>query len=148
MTPGGVVRGMDASPDSDPVFRIAAIVATVAGAAVVIGVLWAAGPVQLPGPGYWLVFLLQLGLVLCTPVTHLVGGALMLLRGSVATATITALVTTGGTLLVGVLAIVTIHPLFVAPAVTGVAVIGLLLWAVFRVPQEPRPSAETAEIET
>jgi hypothetical protein len=139
---------MDSSPDSDPVFRIAATVATVAGAAVVIGVLWAAGHVRLSSPGGWLLFLLQLGFVLCTPATHLVGGALMLLRGSVVAATITVLVATGGMMFVGLLAIVTTHPLFVAPAVTGVAVIGLLLWAVFRVPQEPRPSAETAEIET
>jgi hypothetical protein len=136
---------MDSSPASDPVFRAAAIVATVAGAAGVIGVLWAAGPVQLPGPGYWLVFLLQLGFVLCTPATHLVGGALMLLRGSVATATITALVTMGGTLLVGILAIVTIHPLFVAPAVTGAVVIGLLLWAVFHVPQEHAATADVTD---
>lgn len=148
---------MDSSPASDPVFRAAAIVATVAGAGGVIGVLWAAGPIQLPGPGYWVVFLLQLGFVLCTPATHLVGGALMLLRGSVATATITALVTMGGTLLVGILAIVTVHPLFVAPAVTGAVVIGLLLWAVLRVPEEhaaaaadiaDKSGARTAGIET
>jgi hypothetical protein len=131
-----VVSGMDRAVAPDPVFRIAAIVCVVAGAAGIAGVPWLIGPLDVPdGVGYRLLLLLQLGCMLCPPVTHLVGGTFMLLRGSIAAATITALVTITGTMFVGFFAIVTVHPLFVAPALTGVVVIALLLLSISRLSQ-------------
>jgi hypothetical protein len=127
---------MDRAVAPDPVFRIAAIVCVVAGAAGMAGVPWLVGPLDAPdGVGYRLLLVLQLGCILCPPATHLVGGAFMLLRGSIAAATITALVTITGTMFVGFFAIVTVHPLFVAPALTGVVVIGLLILSISRLPQ-------------
>lgn len=130
---------MNRAPASDPVFRLAAIVCVVAGLVGTGGVLWVLGlfdanvNTDLPPS-----LLILIAVILCTPVMHLVGGVLMLARGSVAAATVTTVVTTGGTILVGPVAVLTLHPLAVAPAVTGLVVIGLLIWSVVRAAPDSR----------
>ncbi len=120
-------------------FRVAAILCVVVGLVGTAGVLRVTGVLDGSGrPGLWPSVLVTLAIILCAPVAHLVGGVLMLARGSVAAATVTALVTLGGTMLVAPVAVLTRHPLFVAPAVTGVVVIGLLIWSVVRVAPDNR----------
>jgi hypothetical protein len=130
------MEGMTTSskPSIDPVFRrvgIFCVIVGLAGCAVVLAVTHPF-ETRLSSIGSALVTLIWAVIWWCVPVTHTIGGVLML-HGSLRAATSTALVTLGGTVIVIYLAVYSAYPLFIGLAVNGTVTFVLLAWAIFRV---------------
>ncbi|HLU60212.1 MAG TPA: hypothetical protein VKZ81_32530 [Pseudonocardia sp.] len=127
-------RCTDRGAASDPVFRATAVACIVAGVAGVAGALWQFVPLRVPdGAIYWLFTLLGAALLLWPPLTHLVGGVLMLRRGSAGAAVVTAFVSGWATLSLLALNVgVLLHPYLLAQAGATAVLTGLIVWAVAR----------------